>query len=439
MTHLGAGAAVSSSNQDISDRDRIVITGVGLTSPLGNDLAALRRNLLAGNSGITRIETRFMGKVLAGICQFDERQYQSTKERRRGTRAGAISIFCANEARARGGLDLEAVGRQRVGVYIGVTEHGTVETENEIAVIREFDYDTKCWSHHHNPRTVANNPAGEITINMGIAGPHYTIGAACAAGNAGLIQGMQMLRLDEVDAALCGGVSEAVHSFGIFASFASQGALAHHPDPARASRPFDAARNGIVVSEGGCVYLLERLSDAVARGAPIVAELVGHAMNSDAHDPVMPLPERLAQCMTMALSRAGLSPGDIDIINTHATSTPSGDEQEAAAIREVFGDSSRAAINNTKSFIGHAMGAAGALELAGNLPAFEDHQVHPTINIEQLDPACAMRNLVINEPLRLDRVDYILNNSFGMLGINSVVIVKRYHPGDTGAKRRAAD
>ncbi len=397
-----------------------------MTSPLGNDPPTFRGNLLKGISGITTIETRFMGTVLAGVCYFDERKYQSAKERRRGTRAGAISIFCTGEALSSAKLDLPAVGKNRVGVFIGVTEHGTVETENEIEVIRAFDYDTKCWSHHHNPRTVANNPAGEVTINMGITGPHYTIGAACAAGNAGLIQGVQMLRLGEVDAALCGGVSESIHSFGIFASFASQGALASHPDPTKASRPFDKNRNGIVVAEGGCVFVLERLSDAQHRQAPIICELAGYAMNSDAHDPVLPFPERLAECMTMAIERAGIEPGRINIINTHATSTPSGDEQEAVAIRQVFGDYPNVYVNNTKSFIGHAMGAAGALELAGNLGAFTDGMVHPTINIEELDPTCAMRNLVIDRPQDIGRVDYILNNSFGMLGINSATVVKRH-------------
>ena len=247
----------------MSASDRIVITGVGLTSPIGDTLGALRASLLAGVSGISTIETRFMGEVFAGVCRYDERKHQKVKDRRRGTRAGSIAIFCANEAVVTAGLDPSGLDLGRVGVYIGVTEHGTVETENEIDVIRQFDYDTKCWSHHHNPRTVANNPAGEVTINMGIKGPHYTIGAACAAGNAGLVQGVQMLRLGEVDVALAGGVSEAIHSFGIFASFASQNALASHEDPTKACRPFDKARNGIVVSEGGGFFVVE-CGDAVA-------------------------------------------------------------------------------------------------------------------------------------------------------------------------------
>jgi 3-oxoacyl-[acyl-carrier-protein] synthase II len=301
-----------------------------------------------------------------------------------------------------------------------------VETENEIDLIRQYDYDTRFWSHHHNPRTVANNPAGEVTVNLGLRGPHYTIGAACAAGNAGLIQGVQMLRLGEVDVALSGGVSEAIHSFGIFASFAAENALARHEDPSKACRPFDKGRNGIVVSEGGCLFVLERLKDARRRGASILAEVAGYAMNSDATDPVLPDPERVAECMSLAIQRAGIEASDVDVVSTHATATELGDQQEITALRRVFGDCRTTYINNTKSFIGHAMGAAGALELAGNLGSFDDGRVHATINVTDLDPKCAIRNLVMNEPQSIDRVRYILNNSFGMLGINSAVVIKKY-------------
>jgi 3-oxoacyl-[acyl-carrier-protein] synthase II len=260
---------------------------------------------------------------------------------------------------------------------------------------------------------------------MGITGPHYTIGAACAAGNAGLIQGVQMLLLDEVDVAVAGGVSESIHTFGIFASFASQGALASHADPAKASRPFDRDRNGIVCSEGGCVFILERLDQAEARGARIYGEIVGYHMNSDASDFVLPNSQRHIECMQAALKRAGVGAQDIDIVSTHATATPLGDIQECLALRAVFADCPKTYFNNTKSFIGHAMGAAGALELAGNLPSFGDGIVHPTINVDHLDPQCEVPNLVLNSPKKLPRVDYILNNSSGMLGINSVVVVKR--------------
>jgi len=413
--------------ESLPDHQRILITGIGLTAPNGNSLSEFREALLNGKSGVSEYEIRYFGKTFAGVCDFDLRRHQTRKDARRGTRAGSIGAYCANETIQDSGLDWENTDKDRVGIYIGVTEHGNVETENEIYEISNFEYDTKFWSHHHNPRTVANNPAGEIAINMGITGPHYTIGAACAAGNAGLIQGAQQLRLDECDVAIAGGVSESIHTFGIFAGFASQGALATHADPSKASRPFDVNRNGIVVAEGGCLYVLERLSDAKARGAKIYGELVGYAMNTDATDFVLPNPERQTQCIRKALKRAGLHAEQIDIVSTHATGTSMGDSLECEAIRNVFGESPTTFVNNAKSFIGHSMGAAGSLELAGNLPAFEDGVCHATINVDELDPECALDGLVQNQPRENGKpAEYILNNSFGMLGINSVVIIKRF-------------
>ncbi len=408
----------------LPDEMRIVMTAVGLTSPNGNDLETYRQSLLEGRSGVQPYEIRYVGKTLAGVCDFPATQYQSKKDVRRGTRAGSVGIWAANQAIARSGIDWSNTDKSRVGIYIGVTEHGNVETENEIYQIKGFDYDTQFWSHHHNPRTVANNPAGEVALNLGVTGPHYTVGAACAAGNAGIIQGAQMLRLGDCDLALAGGVSESIHTFGIFASFKSQGALAEHPEPAKASRPFDRLRNGIVVSEGACLFVLERLSDAKRRGASILAEIVSYAINTDATDFVLPNPERQAECVELALKRGGLDASDIDIVSTHATGTSSGDAQECQALRKVFSNCPSTFFNNTKSFIGHAMGAAGALELVGNIPSFRDRVCHPTINLDDLDPDCALEGLVANQPREIPRCRYILNNSFGMLGINSVLIVR---------------
>ncbi len=404
---------------------RIVITGVGLAAPNADNLTEFRAKLLAGTSEITEIDLRYFGKAPAGICTFPETKYRKKKENKRGTRAGCLGVYCANEALADADLSIDHYDRARIGVYIGLTEHGTVETENEVYNISQYDYNVDYWTHHHNPRTVLNNPAGEITMNLGITGPHYAIGAACAAGNASLIQGVQMLRLGEVDMALAGGISESTGSFGIFASFQAQGALGSHDDPRKACRPFDLSRDGIVVSEGACLYVLERLEDAQKRGATIYAEIVGYAMNSDARDFVLPYDKRQAECMELALERAGMNACDIDILNTHATGTKQGDIEECKAIRKVFADSPKTHINNTKSIIGHAMGAAGVLELAGNLPAFNDNLVHPTINVTDFDPECELPNMVLNDPVQLNSVDTILNNSFGMVGINSVIIVKK--------------
>jgi 3-oxoacyl-[acyl-carrier-protein] synthase II len=405
---------------------RIVITGVGLTSPLGDDLPTLRAKLLAGEPNIEEIELRYMGKAPAGVCHFDVNRHQNRKDARRGTRAGAISIYCANEALLDAGIDLKERDTSRVGVFVGTTEHGNVETENEIASLKEFDYDIKYWSHHHNPRSVSNNPAGEVNINLDIHGPHCCIGAACAAGNYGLIYAAQQLMLGEVDLAIAGGVSEAIRTFGIFASFKAQNALGSHEIPNKTSRPFDKARNGIVISEGGCLYTLERLDDAQKRGAKIYGEIAGYAINTDATDFVLPNPERQAQAMRKAVERAGITPSDIDLINCHATATPEGDPKEIEAVREVFGADSKTYINATKGFFGHAMGAAGALELAGNLPSFEDGLIHPCVNVDDLDPDCAMPNLVLGQPARPEKIEYILNNSFGMLGINAVLIIRKF-------------
>ncbi len=212
---------------------------------------------------------------MAGVCDFDELRYQKKKEVRRGTRAGSIGIYCANEAIADCGLDWPNLDKSTVGVYVGVTEHGNVETENEIYQLKAFDYDTKFWSHHHNPRTVANNPAGEISLNLGITGPHYTIGAACAAGNAGLIQGAQMLRLGECDVALAGGVSESIHTFGIFASFKAKARW-----PGTTIRPRPRGRSTRIATassspKAAACTCLNGMSDARDRGAKIYGEIAG--------------------------------------------------------------------------------------------------------------------------------------------------------------------
>ena len=409
----------------MAQQQRIVITGIGLTAPNGNSLESFRQALLNKVSGLRHTEIRYMGQQVAGLCEFDEFKYQSKKMRRRGTRAGSISIWCANEAKNNAGLDWDKIDKSRVGVFLGITEHGNVETENEIFEMHQNNLDWKLWSPHHNPRTVANNPAGEVTLNMGITGPHYTLGAACAGGNVGIIAGAQQLILGEVDVALVGGISESPQTFGIYAAFAAQGALANHEDPTLSSRPLCKTRTGIAISEGGCIYVLERLEDAQKRGAHIICEIAGWHINSDASDFVNPNPERQVQCMHQAMRRAGLTPNDIDILNMHATGTGAGDISESQAVRMALVESTRTSVNYTKGHIGHCMGAAGSLELAGNIPSLWDGLVHPGMNLMELDPECGVPGLVHEAPVKKE-VKVILNNSFGMLGINSALIVKKF-------------
>ncbi len=413
--------------QNINKNSRIVITGIGLTAPNGNNLKEFRHALLEGKSGLEKTEVRYMGEKTAGFCDFDEEKYQKKKSRRRGTRAGSISIYCANEAIGDAELNIEEIDKDRIGVYLGITEHGNVETEEEIFQLHQQDLNTKTWTPHHNPRTVANSPAGEVTLNLKITGPHYTIGGACAGGNLGIIQGVQMLQLGEVDYALAGGISESPQTFGIFAGFDAQGALSHDPENPQASiKPLDVNRSGIVISEGGAIYVLETLENAQKRGASIYAEIIGYHSNSDASSYVNPNTQRQIECMEKAIKRAGISENDIDIVNMHATGTGAGDISESKAINKVFGNSIKTHVNFTKGHIGHSMGAAGALELAGNIPSFLDNMVHPGLNCKNMDPECEISNIVLDTPKQVDEIDIVLNNSFGMLGINSVVIVKRY-------------
>ena len=412
----------------MNQADPIVITGMGLVAPNGSSRSDYRDALLRGRSGVVAFETRHLGLVPAGVCEFDEFRYQRPAARRKGTRAGSIAIYCAQEARVDSRLDWSRIEPNRVGICLGITEHGNVETENQLHELSQYQHDLGTWSNYHNSRTVANNPAGEVSINMGITGPHLTIGAACAAGNAGLIHGAQLLTLGEIDLAFAGGVSESIRSFGIFASFHSQRALARHADPSKASRPFDLDRNGIVVSEGGGVFVLERKSDALRRRARIYGEIAGYAMNSDAGDLVNPLAERQVECIRLAMKRAAIGPEEIRYIGTHATGTDRGDATECEAVRKAFEEHSTAAITNTKSLIGHTMGAAGALEMAAMLCAFDDGLVHPTINLETPDPRCDLRQIVTKAPRNLGPFQYGMINSFGMLGINSSVIVRRPDP-----------
>ena len=201
--------------------------------------------------------------------------------------------------------------------------------------------------------------------------------------------------------------------------------FAVHDDPTKASRPFDDDRNGIVVSEGGCIYVLERLEDAQNRGANIIAEIAGYRINSDGTDYVLPNPERQEECMRQAIKNANMQPEDIDLVSTHATST-SGETNECKAVRNVFGDAGTTLVNNTKSFIGHSMGQQERLGFAGNIPSFRDGFAHATINVDNLDPACTVPGLVIGKAVEKEEgINVILNNSFGMLGINSVLILKK--------------
>jgi 3-oxoacyl-[acyl-carrier-protein] synthase II len=414
--------------KNMSDKTRVVITGIGLTCPNGNNVEDFRKSLLENKSLIQKTEVEGIGLVPIGLCDFDEEKYQHKKMIKRGTRAGSIGVYCANEALNNAGISLDddLYKRENIGTYIGTTEHGVIETESEFERFIKNERKTTLWSHHQNPRVISNAPAGEITLNLKISGPHYTLGGACAAGNIALIHGAQMLKLREVDLALCGGVSETPRGLSFFASFNAQGALSLNPEPAEACKPLDEARDGIIISEGGGVFCLERLENAIERKANIWGEVVGYSINSDATDFVNPNSDRQKECIYKALEKANLKASEIDIVNLHATGTNAGDASEFQAVSDVFKGCENTYINCTKGFIGHCMGAAGAIELAGNLPSFYDNKIHGSKNTRNLDKRFENHNIVKDGELIEKEVKTILNISFGMLGINSCVIVKKY-------------
>lgn len=408
------------------DSQRIVITGIGVVSPCGSSLAELRQNILAGKSGIRSHDVLYMGKKPAGVCEFEEFKYQTKKLRMRGTRAGSLAIYASNECVAHSGINWEAVNKDRLGLFVGIAEHGSIELEKEFLYFYEKkEIKISHWSPMHNYKIIANSPASEVAIYLKITGPHMTLGGACSASNLAIYQGVQQMRQGDIDYALVGGVSESVSGFGLFASFEAQAILADQDDKTIASRPLDTKRNGIVISEGCGFFMLERLSDAKKRNAKIYAEIIAGSHTSDAHEILLPSSEAQIKCMQIALEKANLKTDDIDLLNMHATGTVQGDIQECAALEKLFGANPTTHFNSTKAHLGHVMGAAGILEIAANISCFDDQIVHNSIHIDRLDSKCNLKNLVYQGNKKLDKpIKYFLKNSFGMMGINSTLIFK---------------
>lgn len=406
-------------------KERVAITGIGVVSSIGNDLNQYRSNLLLGKSKMGTNHIDGIGTVPVGLCDFDDCKHSTSKERKRGTRSGAISIYCAGEAIADAKIDIDEF-KNRVGVYIGISEHGSSELEEELKNLHKKKATDNYWSPFHMPRIIANAPAGEVCLAHKIHGPHMTLGGACAAGNLGILQGAQMLQLGEIDFALAGGVSNSTSSTSTFKAFHAINGLASHEDANLASRPLDKNRNGIVISEGGAILVLERLNQALKRNAPIYGEIIGYSIKTDAVSFVEPSCDRQVECMNDAIQMANIKKEDIDLINMHATGTQKGDITESEAIYKVFGEN-QPYVNSTKGHLGHAMGAAGTLEVVANILSFRDSKIHHCLNLEHLDEKILCNKIVTGKPILLNKkIDHILFNSFGMLGINSSIIIKRF-------------
>ncbi len=411
---------------------RIVITGIGAVSPLGNTASETWAAMKEGRSGIGIIEsidtTPFPVHIGGEVKNFDATPYfkKDPKAVRRCDRFEQLAMGAAVMAMEDAGLDPEKVDKNRVGVMIGsgIGGLGIHSTNCEILVTSG----PRRVSPFCIPYMITNMASGMVSMDYGFGGPNMSISTACATSNHCIGEAWRIMKFGDADVMICGGAEATVLPIGI-TGFANMKALStRNDDPATASRPYDVDRDGFVMSEGAGVVILETLEHAQARGARILAELVGYGLSADAYHLTSPMPEGegASRCMQMALEHAGLKPEDVDYINTHGTSTSLGDICETKAIKRTFGDYAKngLVVSSTKSMTGHLLGAAGAIELLACVMAIQENFIPPTINVFNQDPECDLD--VCPNVGRSTKVDVALSNSFGFGGHNASIIVKRF-------------
>ncbi|HZW83602.1 MAG TPA: beta-ketoacyl-ACP synthase II [Candidatus Deferrimicrobium sp.] len=409
--------------------NRVVVTGLGVISPVGTGKDVFWQNLIAGKSGIgpvTRFDVSDMPTKIAGeINDFDPGLYMDKKEARRMDRFAQFALAAAKLAVTDSKLDLEQEDRDRIGVVVGCGIGGVITFEEQKETL--ISKGPGRVSPFFVPMLISNMGAGHISINMKLQGPSNTVVTACASATNAVGEALRILQHGDVDVCLAGG-TEAPLTPLAFAGFCSMRAMStRNEEPTRASRPFDLDRDGFIMGEGAGILVLETLEHATARGAHIYAEVVGYGSTCDAHHITSPAPggAGAAKAMSIAIKDAGLTPADISYINAHGTSTDANDANESAAIKSVFGDSAKdVAISSTKSMTGHLMGAAGGIELIACAMAIEEGIVPPTINYETPDPDCDL-DYVPNEARRMP-VLAAMSNSLGFGGHNASVILKKY-------------
>jgi 3-oxoacyl-[acyl-carrier-protein] synthase II len=406
----------------------VVVTGLGVITPVGNDVPSAWAAILAGKSGaapITQFDvTDFRTKIAAPVKDFDPTVHMDRKEARRVDRYVHFALAAVRQAMDDARFDMNAWDPSRVGVYVGSGIGGLSVLLEQSDVLRERG--VRRVSPFTVPGLMLNSAAAHVSIATGAKGPSLAIATACATGSHVIGEAAHIIRRGEADAMIVGGSEAAILGMTV-AGFDNMGALScRNNEPERASRPFDAERDGFVMGEGAGMLILERLDKAIARGARIYGELVGYALNSDAFHITAPVEDGVgaAECMRMALERSGLNPEDVDYINAHGTSTPLNDAIETRAIKTAFGEHAYdVAVSSTKSMTGHLMGAAGAMEAVFCLLALRDQILPPTINYETPDPFCDL-DYVPNEA-RPAKVSIVMSNSFGFGGHNSTVIFQQ--------------
>lgn len=413
---------------------RVVITGLGAVTPVGNDVAAMWQSMVAGKSGvgpITQFDAAlFRTQIAAEVKDFDPSALLDKKESRRLDRYAQLTLVSADEALRDSGLDLPHENLDRIGVIWGSGMGGLQTFEDETS-----EYARGNGIPHFNPfyipKVILSIGAGHISLRYGLRGQSFGVSSACASSTHAIIQAFDQIRLGHADVLVTGGADADVTRLGIGGFNAMHALSTRNDSPETASRPFSASRDGFVLGEGAGCLILEELDHAKARGAKIYAEVAGSGMTSDAYHLTAPDPDGRGaqQVMRMAIEDAGIAPDDIDYINTHGTSTPLGDIAELKAIKDVFGEHAyRMNIDSTKSMTGHLLGATGAVEAIACVLALRDGVVPPTINHAEGDDDEAIdyrMNLTFNTA-QYRKLRYALTNTFGFGGHNATLILKKW-------------
>ena len=407
---------------------RVVITGLGAVTPIGNDVSQYWEGLRSGRNGVAGITlfdaSRHACRFAAEVKGFDPAGWLEPKESKRWDRFCQFGVVAAKQAVAHAGLTIDASNQHRVGVAIGSGVGGLLMMETQAQVLHERGPDRV--SPFCVPMMIPNMATGLAAIALGAKGPSTAVATACAAGSNAIGDAFRLIQLGLADAMVCGGAESAITPLGV-AGFASAKALSfRNDDPATASRPFDAERNGFVIGEGAGVLVLESLEHARARGATVLAEIVGYGMTCDAHHITAPSPGGVggAEAIRLAIQDGRLTPEDVDYINAHGTSTPANDSNETSAIKSALGErAQQIPVSSTKSMTGHLLGGSGGIEAVAAVLAIQHRLVPPTINYQNPDPACDLD--VVPNQAREAKVDVVLSNSFGFGGHNVCLAFRR--------------
>jgi 3-oxoacyl-[acyl-carrier-protein] synthase II len=408
---------------------RVVVTGLGAVTPLGNTVEDTWAGLMAGRSGVAPIEkfdvTKFPVRFAAEIKNFDPLKFIEKKEARKMGAFIHYAIAASDEAMMDSGLKITEENSENIGIYIssGIGDFWAIEREHE----KLLNHGPDRVSPFFIPSAIVNLAAGQVSIRHRAKGPNSATATACAAGGHAIGDSFKIIQRGDADVMICGGAESAITPMSV-AGFAAMRALSTRNDePTRASRPFDAGRDGFVLGEGAGLMVLEELEFARRRGARIYAEIVGYAMTADAFHITQPDDEQkgVISVMRKTLKDAGVEPEQVDYINAHGTSTPLGDISESMAVKKTFGEHAyKLAMSSTKSMTGHLLGAAGGIEAVFSVLAIHHRCMPPTINYESPDPRCDL-DYVPNEPRRAE-VNYALSNGFGFGGTNAALLFKRY-------------